>query len=129
VESSVQERDRPDGAHPERTTKMIQRMKHLSYKDRLRELRLEKRRLQGDLRVAFQCLKGSYRKENYRLFSRICCDRARGSGFKQSRLRLDIRKKSFAVGVMKHWISLPRVVVDAPFLETFKTRLDQALVT
>ena len=74
----MQERDRPNGAHPERTTKMIQRMKHLSYKDRLRELRLEKRRLQGDLRVAFQCLKGSYRKENYRLFSRICCDRARG---------------------------------------------------
>jgi len=40
---------------------MIQGMEHLSYKDRLRELELfslEKRRLQRDLRVAFQYLVG-----------------------------------------------------------------------
>jgi len=46
-------------------TKMIQWMKHLSYKDRLRELglfSLERRKLQGDL-IAFQYLKGSYTKE------------------------------------------------------------------
>ena len=39
---------------------MIQGMEHLSYKGRLRELglfSLEKRRLRGDLRVAFQHLK------------------------------------------------------------------------
>ena len=48
------------------------------YKDRLRELglfSLEKRRLQGDPRAAFQYLKGSYRKEGDRLFSRACSDR------------------------------------------------------
>ena len=53
-------------------------MEHLSYKDRLRELGLfilEKKRLRGDLIAAFQCLKGSYRKEGDRLFSRISCDR------------------------------------------------------
>jgi len=32
---------------------------------------LEKRRLQGDLIVAFQYLKGSYRKEEDRLFSKV----------------------------------------------------------
>jgi len=29
--------------------------------------------------------------------------------------------------VVKHWNRLPREVVDAPFLETFKARLDGAL--
>jgi len=29
--------------------------------------------------------------------------------------------------VLKHWHGLPREVVDAPSLETFKARLDRAL--
>jgi len=63
-----------------RATKMIQRMEHLSCEDRLRALgllNLEKRMLQGDLRVAFQYLKGNCKKEGDRLFSR-----ARGNSFK-----------------------------------------------
>ena len=54
---------------------------------------LEKRRLQGDLRAAFQYLKGSYRKEGDRLLSRVCGGRTRGNGFKlkEDRFRLDIQ--------------------------------------
>ena len=42
---------------------------------------------------------------------------------------MDIRKKFFTVKVMRHWNTLPREVVNAPFLETFKIRLDRTLST
>ena len=68
-----------------KATEMHQGMEHFSCEDRLKELgllSLEKRRLQDDLVAAFCYLKGSYRKEGDRLFSRICCYRTRGNGFK-----------------------------------------------
>ncbi|KAK4828402.1 hypothetical protein QYF61_026156 [Mycteria americana] len=99
-------------------------LEHLSCEERLRELglfSLEKIKLQGDLNVAFQYLKEAYKKGD-RLFSRACSNRTR-----EGRFRLDLRKKFFMMRVVKHWNRLPREVVDAPSLETFKVRLDGAL--
>ncbi|PKU41118.1 hypothetical protein llap_8588 [Limosa lapponica baueri] len=110
---------------------MIRGLEHLSYEDRLRELgffSLEKRRLQEDLRAAFQYLNGSYKKDGDRLLIRECSDR-KGNGFKlkEGRIRLDIGKKFFTMRVVRHWNRLPREAVNALSLEVFKTRLDGAL--
>jgi len=82
-----------------------------------------------DLVAAFQNLKGTYRKDGDNLFSKAYCDRTRSSGFKlrEGRFRLGIRKKFFTVRVVKHWNRLPRELVEAPSLETFKARLNRAL--
>jgi len=81
-------------------------------------INLEKKRLQGELIVAFQYLKGAYKQEGERL--------TRGNGFKlrQGRFRLDMRKKFFTQRVVTHWNRLLKEVVDAPSLEAFKARLD-----
>jgi len=52
-------------------------------------------------------------------FSRACCDRTRGNGFKlkEGKFRLGVRKKFFTARVVKPWHRLSGEVVDAPSLE------------
>ena len=77
-----------------RATKIIQELEHLSSENGLKELglfSLEKRRLWGDLIVAFQYLNGVYKHEGNQLFTRVGSDRTRGNGFrlKEERFSLD----------------------------------------
>ncbi|PKU46118.1 hypothetical protein llap_3615 [Limosa lapponica baueri] len=115
-----------------RAMRMIRGLENLSYEDRLRELgvfSLEKRRLRGDLIAAFQYLKGAYRRDGEGLSTREYSERTRGNGFKlkEGRFKLDIRKKFFIVRVARHCNRFPREAVDAPSLEVFTARLDEAL--
>ena len=64
---------------------MIRGLEQLSCEERLRELglfSLEKRRLWGDLIVAFQYLKGAYKQEGDQLFMRVDSDRTMGNSLK-----------------------------------------------
>ena len=66
-----------------RATKMIRGLENLSYEERLRELgmlSLEKRKLQRDLIVAFQYLKGAYKQEGEQMFTRVDSDRTGQGG-------------------------------------------------
>ena len=96
MESSAQERCGPVGTHPEGGHKNDPRDGTLFLEERLRDLglfSLEKKRVQGDLIAAFQCVKVNYMKKGDRLVSRVCCDRTRRNGCKleQERFRLDVR--------------------------------------
>ena len=79
--------------------------------------------------MAFQYLKGAYRKVGEVLFVRTYSDRTKGNDFKleEGRFRLDIRRKFFIVRVVRHWNMLPSKGVYAPSLEASKARLDRAL--
>ena len=106
-----------------RDMKMIRGLKHLSYKDRLKELglfSLERRKLNA----AFQYLKGAYQQEDEQLFKQV--DRTRGNTFKLKkwRFRLYVWKKFFFRRVVRYCNMLPREVVDAPSLKAFKARLN-----
>ena len=111
---------------------MIRGLENLPYKYRLRELglfSLEKRSLWGDLIAAFQYLKGAYKQEGSQLFTRVDNGRTRGNGFKlkEGRFRLDVRGRFFTMRGVRCWNRLLREVVDAPSVEVFKARLDEAL--
>ena len=108
---------------------MFRGPQHLSFEEILRELgffSMEKRRLWGDLIVAFQYSKG---RRGNGFLTWVDSDRARENGFqlRQGRFRLDFWRKFFTRRVVRHWNRLPKEAVDAPSLEAFKARLDGAL--
>ena len=93
-------------------------------------LSLQKRRLQRDLILAFQYLKGAYKKDGERLFTRARSSQTKGNGFKLKKkgiFRLCIRKIFFTMRVVRHRNRLLREVVAAPSVEVFNVKLDDAL--
>lgn len=75
-------------------------------------------RLQTDLIVVSQYLKGDCKKDGEGLLTKAHSDRQgrMASHLRLSKFRLEIRKIFSTVQVMRHWIRLSRKVLDAPSL-------------
>ena len=116
-----------------RATKLIPRLKNLSYEERLKELNLpslEYRRLRGDLIQMYNLLSTLDISDNYKYFFKLNSnDRTRGHNLKlvQQHCKLDLRKYSFSMRAITTWNKLDHKVVNAKNVNTFKNLLDSDL--
>ena len=113
-----------------RATKLVHSVRHLSYQDRLRSLKLPSmfyRRLRGDVITVYQILSGHLRVVVGDLLERDPYEKTQNHGLKlrQPRVNSQLRQVSFFSRVIPSWNRLPAEVVLAPSLNAFKNRLDR----
>ena len=117
-----------------RATKQIPSLKNLSYEDRLKKLKLPTltyRRLRGDMIELYKILNNVY-DQNISSFlptKQSLNSRATPRGHHlqlyHPHVNKLIRQNYFSVRVIDKWNNLPPAVVEAPSLNSFKTRLDK----
>ena len=113
-----------------RATKMVRSLRHLSYQDRLRALKLPSlhyRRMRGDMIMTYQILTGRMMVRTADLLERDFSDRTRGHQLKLKRVRVSshLHQNSFCYRVVTPWNSLTDQVVSATSVNSFKNRLDK----
>ena len=115
-----------------RATKQIPGFRELSYEERLKKLglyTLAYRRLRGDLIEVYKILTGLTDPETAPDLHLIGETDTRGNGRKLKIRRAEgghnYRQNFFTIRVAKSWNSLPREVVWAKTLNSFKSRLDK----
>ncbi len=112
-------------------TRMVQGMWELPYEQRLRRLNFfprERRRLRGDLILAYNIFHGRLDFPHVDFFEAPAERNLRGHDFKirHRSFRLLRRKAAYCVRLPGPWNSLPEHIVNAPSLGTFKRSLDVA---
>ena len=112
-----------------RATKIVPEMRHLSFPERLRALKLLSlyhRRRRGDMITVYQLLHGAFDVDPQDLFILATERNTRGHLWRLAKphAHTRIRRNAFSVRVINDWNSLPSTVVSADTLNQFKNRLD-----
>ena len=115
-----------------RATKMIQKLRNISYEMRLKEcglITLETRRLRGDQIEVFKIVNGYENIDRNIFFSVKEERRTRGHGITlaKKQCRLDIRKLSFSQRTVNEWNRLSADCVGASNVNKFKNKIDICL--
>ena len=111
-----------------RATKLIPKVKTLSYEDRLRALKLPSmyyRRERGDMIECYKYTHNHYNSDPP--FKMNVNSGTRGHSLKivKDRANKSIRQHFFSYRVVDKWNSLPDNVVHAPTVDNFKSQLDR----
>ncbi len=113
-------------------TRMVKGMRELPYEERLRRLNLfsfERRRLRGDLILAYNIFHGRLDFPHAEFFEAPAERNLRGHDFKirHRSFRLLRKKAAYSVRLPGLWNSLPSHIVNAPSLGAFKPSLYHSL--
>ncbi len=111
-----------------RMTKMIQGLRTLPYRERLRRLKLqslERRRVRGDFIEIYKWMKGYNKGDVNKVLIVSEQGRMRSNGFKLDKFRFHkgIGKNWFTNRVVDEWNRLSSHVVSANTIDTFEKRL------
>ena len=117
-----------------RATKQLPGMKDIAYQERLDRLKLPTlvyRRTRGDMIEIYKLLQGKYDSDVSNIV-KLHKDSDTREGTRGHSLKLlleraltNVRKESISLRVTRLWNNLPEVVVTAPSIKSFKTRLDR----
>ena len=110
-----------------RATKLVPGLSHLKYDDRLEALglvRLERRRVRGDLIETYKILHGNYDIPVEKFFEFNETSR-RGHKLKlfKKRFRLDVKKYGFSSRVVDDWNNLSECCVNSVSINCFKKHI------
>ena len=113
-----------------RATKLVPALKHMDYETRLRSLSLPSlayRRHRGDMIETFKILNIYDKNVSQNLLSKRQNSITRGNNMKlyQQSSKVNTRKFSFGLRIVKYWNSLPNCVIQAPSINSFENRLDK----
>ena len=111
-----------------RATKLVPKLAQLPYQERCQQLdlhTLQDKRIRGDMIETYK-LVHQFDDIPYTHFFQLNTNRLRGHSLKllKDNWRTTLKGNWFSIRVINHWNALPKSVVTAPTIATFKVRYD-----